>query len=45
MVMDTRKCNKVELGKSCTVSCGEGFMGDSKFECQTDGVSILCAYS
>ena len=45
MVMDTRKCNKVELGRSCTASCGDGFIGDSKFECQTDGVSLVIACS
>ena len=45
MVMDTRNCHRVELGKSCTVSCGEGFIGDSKFKCQTDGVSMQCACS
>lgn len=41
MVMDTRNCRQVELGKSCTVSCSEGFTGDSTFTCQRDGVSML----
>ena len=39
MVMDASKCGQVEIGKSCTVSCGEGFAGESIFTCQRDGVS------
>ena len=40
MVMDTKKCRQVELGKSCTVYCGEGFTGESTFTCWRDGVSV-----
>lgn len=41
MVMDASRCRQVELGRSCTVSCSEGFTGESNFNCQTDGVSLL----
>jgi len=37
MVMEVSACAAVELGKDCTVGCGEGFSGASSFTCQIDG--------